>query len=75
MLSEDDKTRQVTAAEVRHFDLVDDVLYHWYQRRVRKAVNDEVTHVRQIALPRVLCEEAFYAYHDSVRSRRGSLKN
>lgn len=66
VLPEDDKTRQVTVVEVRRFDLVDDILYHWYQRRVRKAVNDEVTHVRQIALPRVLREEALYAYHDSV---------
>lgn len=73
VLPEDDKTRQVTVAEVRHFDLVDDILYHWYQRRVRKAVNDEVTHVRQIALPRVLREEALYAYHEC--SRRGSLRN
>ena len=56
---EDKKVRQVTIAEAQHFDLVDGILYHWYQKRVRK-VDNEANHVKQIALPRHLRPEALY---------------
>lgn len=66
--------RDVTVAESKHFSLVDDILYHWYQRRVKKLpevdLEEEVKFIKQIALPRELRKDALHAYHDSLDWRR-----
>lgn len=70
VLPEDLRLRDVTVAESKHFSLVDDILYHWYQRRVKKLpevdLEEEVKFIKQIALPRELRKNALHAYHDSL---------
>lgn len=52
------KLRDVTVAESKHFSLVDGILYHWYQRRVKKLpevdLEKEIKFIKQIALPRTI---------------------
>ena len=52
-------------AESEHYDIVDGILYHWFQRRVRK-VDENLRFVKQIALPRVLRKDALRSYHDGI---------
>lgn len=70
LLPEDLKLRDVTVVESKHFLLEDDILYHWYQRRVKKLLEvdleEEIKFIKQIALPRKLQNDALHAYHDSL---------
>ena len=51
----------------RFYDLCDGVLYHWFQRRlkVNKDAPVEERWIKQLALPKVLRQEALRAYHDN----------
>ena len=51
----------------RYYELCDGVLYHWFQRRVKRNKDAPVEErwVKQLALPKVLRQEALKAYHDN----------
>jgi hypothetical protein len=64
ILPDDNKLARKVNIESQQFSLLNNILYHWYQRRTNKMDRQEAHH-QQIALPQVLREEALTAYHDS----------
>ena len=63
-LPDNKKQREKLVAESQYYSTGDGVLYHLFQRRLRKP-EPELNVTYQIALPRVLREPALRCYHDS----------
>ena len=63
-LPDDRKTARKITIESQQYSILNGILYHWYQRRGRK-LNEQDRMIQQVALPRVLREDALKAYHDS----------
>ena len=63
-LPEGNKLARKTVIEAQQYSLLNGILYHWYQRRAKK-LTEEMRQHQQIALPKVLRENALLAYHDS----------
>ena len=64
ILPDDEKLRKKTIATSEFYELCNGILYHWFQKRLRKAGQNEKW-VKQIALPKVLRRDALQAYHDN----------
>lgn len=63
-LPDDLKLARKITIELQQYSILNNILYHWYQRRGRKFDKHERM-IQQIALLRVLREDALKAYHDS----------
>lgn len=64
-LPEDKNTRNRIISESNFYDIIDCVLYHYFQRRTRGVTKDD-RWIKQLALPRVKREDALISYHDSM---------
>ncbi|CAC5367310.1 unnamed protein product [Mytilus coruscus] len=63
-LPEDDKRKRKVIDTSEYYDLCNGVLYHWFQKRLRKLTKEERL-IRQIVLPKVLRKDALRAFHDN----------
>ena len=64
-LPDDGKNRDRIVSEAKHYDLVDGILVHLFQRRCKRQPV-EFRYITQVALPKVLRQEALKQYHDSI---------
>lgn len=62
-LPDDKQLARKVSIEYNQYSILNNILYHWYQRRTKK-VDENNRHIQQIALPKVLREDALHAYHD-----------
>ncbi|CAC5362607.1 Retrovirus-related Pol polyprotein from transposon 17.6 [Mytilus coruscus] len=63
-LPENNKLARKVNIESQQYSILNGILYHWYQRRTKKPEEQARQH-QQLALPRVLRDDALLAYHDS----------
>ncbi|CAG2254636.1 unnamed protein product [Mytilus edulis] len=63
-LPKEDKRKRKVIATSEYYDLCNGVLYHWFQKRLRKVTKEERL-IRQIVLPKVLRKDALRAFHDN----------
>ncbi|CAC5362588.1 unnamed protein product [Mytilus coruscus] len=63
-LPENNKLARKVNIESQQYSLLNGILYHWYQRRTKKP-DEQARQHQQLALPRVLRNDALLAYHDS----------
>lgn len=64
-LPDDEKSQIKVIQTSKYFELCNNVLYHWFQRRVKSNLPIDDKWIQQIALPRVLRLDALNAYHDN----------
>ncbi|KAK3105624.1 hypothetical protein FSP39_002098 [Pinctada imbricata] len=64
-LPDDGKRRDKIIAESKHYGIVDGILVHFYQRRCKRQPT-EFRYIKQVAMPKVLRQEALKQYHDSI---------
>ena len=64
-LPEDKSQRDKLLSESNFYVFLDNVLYHYYQPRSKRARHPN-TYIRQLAVPRCLREDTLRSYHDSV---------
>lgn len=64
VLPDESRKRKQVISKAEYYSLCNGVLYHWFQRRLRKASNTDKW-IKQLALPKVLRLEAMKAYHDN----------
>ena len=64
-LPEDRKFRDKVVSESQHYCIMDQLLYHLFQRRCKRQP-EEFKFIYQLALPRELRKNALFAYHDSL---------
>ncbi|CAG2257357.1 unnamed protein product [Mytilus edulis] len=67
-LPKEDKRKRKVIATSEYYDLCNGVLYHWFQKRLRKVTKEERL-IRQIVLPKVLRKDALRAFHDNEMDR------
>jgi hypothetical protein len=63
-LPDDPKRAHAIPYEANQYIMLDGILYHLYQRRMKKKVKEEDT-IRQLAVPTKLRHEIQLSYHDS----------
>lgn len=64
-LPEDKKSRDRLLSESNFYVFLDDILYHYYQPRSKRARHPN-NHLKQLAVPRCLREDVIRSYHDSL---------
>ena len=64
-LPEDRNLRDKVVSESQHYCIMDQILYHLFQRRCKRQA-EEFKFIYQLAIPRKLRKNAFFAYHDSL---------
>ncbi|VDI60021.1 Hypothetical predicted protein [Mytilus galloprovincialis] len=62
---QDEKIHRSIVVESKFYSISNGVLYHLYQGRCTR-LPTELRHIKQIALPTCLREEALHSYHDSL---------
>ena len=64
-LPEDRNLRDKVVSESQHYCIMDQILYHLFQRRCKRQA-EEFKFISQLAIPRELRKNDLFAYHDSL---------
>ena len=65
-LPEDKKEAAKVVIKAQQYTLLNNKLYHWYQRRCQRKVPKDERTIQQLALPKLLRKDVLLSFHDNA---------